>query len=430
MAPGVYDIPKVEMGFTSVLTTTTPLTAYRGAGRPEATAAIERIIDIWAAAAGLDPADVRRANFVAPSKFPFTTVMGANYDSGEYAAALDRALAGAGYTELRAEQARRRASGDRRMLGIGVSTYVEITNPMGGGEYGAVEITPEGGAIVRTGSSAHGQGHRTVWAMLVHDRTGIPVDRVEVRYGDTDEVPRGGGTGGSRSLQAGGTAVVQAAEQVVDDARRLAADLLEAAVEDVVLDTGSGAFHVTGTPSKSVDWKAVATASAAGSALKAEIDFKPAGATFPFGAHISVVEVDAETGQVTVLRHVACDDAGTIMNPLIFDGQVHGGIAQGIAQALMEEVLYDELANPITSNLADYAFISSAELPSFERIAQETVTPLNPLGSKGIGEAGTIGATPAVHNAVVDALAHLGVRHVDMPTTPERVWRAIAGTKA
>jgi aerobic carbon-monoxide dehydrogenase large subunit len=423
MASGVYDIDKVEFQSASVLTNTTPTEAYRGAGRPEATAAIERILDVFAHECGLDPVEVRRKNFIAPSAFPLTTKMGAAYDSGEYEKALDKALAAAGYSQLRADQAARRASGNPVQLGIGVSAYVETTNPMGGPEYGAVEITPDGGAIVRTGSSSHGQGHHTAWAMIVTQSTGIPMERIDFRFGDTDDIDHGGGTGGSRSLQVGGTAVKMAADEVIDLARRRAADLLEASPDDVVLDAARGVFHVAGSPQPVRTWAEVAVA--APEPLFAGVDFAPTGATFPFGVHVSVVEVDVETGSVGILRHVACDDAGTIINPLLVDGQVHGGLAQGIAQALLEEVLFDSSGNPITSNLADYAFISAAELPSFERVPMETPTPRNPLGAKGIGEAGTIGATPAVHNAVIDAVRHLGVRHIDMPCTPSRVWAAI-----
>ena len=254
------------------------------------------------------------------------------------------------------------------------------------------------------------------------------MDRIEVRHGDTDEVPRGGGTGGSKSLQVGGSAVWEASEAAVERAKEIAADLLEASRDDIVLDVGEGEFSVAGTPSVSRNWIDIAKfiAQDGGEPLRTEADFTPPGATFPFGVHLSVVEVDRDTGEVTVLRHIACDDAGTLVNPLIVDGQAHGGIASGIAQALMEEFIYDEDGNPNTANLADYGLVSAAELPSFERIEQETPTPRNPLGAKGIGESGTIGATPAVQNAVVDALAHLGVRHIDMPTTAERVWRAIA----
>lgn len=430
MAGGVYDIERVQFESNSVVTNTSPVVAYRGAGRPEATAAIERTVDVFARECGLDPAEVRRRNYLRPEQFPLTTAMGAKYDSGEYEKSLDAALEAAGYADLRDEQRRRREAGDTVQLGIGVSTYVETTNPMGSGEFGAVEITADGGAIVRTGSSPHGQGHHTSWAMIVSHITGIPVDRIEFRFGDTSDVARGGGTGGSRSLQVGGTAAGLAAEAVVERARQIAASLLEAAPEDIIIDTARGVFHVQGSPQPTRSWAEVAVAAAStGEPLAAESDFKPEGSTFPFGSHVSVVEVDTETGAVSVRRHVACDDAGTIINPLIVDGQVHGGVAQGVAQALLEEVLYDDDGNPITSNLADYAFISAAELPSFERVPMETPTPRNPLGAKGIGEAGTIGATPAVHNAVVDALSHLGVRHVDMPCTPRRVWEAVQSVR-
>ncbi len=423
MAGGVYDIAKVQFESHSVVTNTTPTVAYRGAGRPEATAAIERTIDEFARVCGLDPADVRRKNYLTPSSFPLTTAMGAKYDSGEYAAALDKALEAAGYQNLREEQARRRASGDPLQLGIGIASYVETTNPMGSGDYGAVEITEDGGAIIRTGSSSHGQGHHTAWAMLVSDATGIPFDKIEFRFGDTDDIARGGGTGGSRSLQVGGSAVKLATDSVIDKARQRAADLLEAAVEDVVIDTVRGGFHVVGSPAPLRTWSELMVGLDA--PLEAEVDYVPEGSTFPFGTHVCVVEVDVETGAVGVLRHIACDDAGIIINPLIVDGQVHGGIAQGVAQALLEVVAYDPDGNPITSNLADYGFISAAELPSFERVPMETPTPRNPLGAKGIGEAGTIGATPAVHNAVVDAVSHLGVTHIDMPCTSVNVWSAL-----
>ena len=427
MAGGVYDIENIQFESHSVVTNTSPVVAYRGAGRPEAAAAIERTIDEFARACGLDPTVVRRKNYLRPEQFPLVTKMGAKYDSGEYEKSLDRVLQAAGYDDLRAEQKRRRESGDPVQLGIGISTYVETTNPMGSGEYGQVEITPDGGAIVRTGSSSHGQGHHTSWAMIVSDLTGIPMDRIEFRFGDTADVDHGGGTGGSRSLQVGGSAAKLAAEAVIEKAKQLAADLLEAAPEDVVLDTARGAFHVQGSPQPARSWSELVVSG--NIALSAEVDFVPEGSTFPFGSHVCVVEVDTETGSVAVRRHVACDDAGTIINPLIVDGQVHGGLAQGIAQALLEEVVYDADGNPNTANLADYGFISAAELPSFERVVMETPTPRNPLGAKGIGEAGTIGATPAVHNAIVDAVSHLGVRHIDMPCTSLRVWSAIQAAR-
>jgi len=423
MAGGVYDIAHVQFESHSVVTNTTPTVAYRGAGRPEATAAIERTIDEFARVCNVDPAEIRRKNFIQPSAFPLKTSMGAKYDSGEYEKALDKALEAAGYQQLRAEQAARRASKDPIQIGIGIASYVETTNPMGSGEYGAVEITADGGAIIRTGTSSHGQGHHTAWAMIVSQSTGIPMDRIDFHFGDTDDVERGGGTGGSRSLQVGGSAAKLAADAVIEKARQRAADLLEAAVEDIILDTSRGVFHVAGTMQPSRTWSELVAGLEA--PLEAEVDFVPEGATFPFGTHVCVVEVDIETGSVAVVRHIACDDAGIIINPLLVDGQVHGGVAQGIAQALLEIVAYDAEGNPITSNLADYGFISATELPFFERVPMETPTPRNPLGAKGIGEAGTIGATPAVHNAVIDAVSHLGVTHIDMPCTSVTVWSAI-----
>ena len=427
MAGGVYDIANVQFESNSVVTNTTPTVAYRGAGRPEATAAIERTLDEFARVCGIDPAEVRRRNFIAPSAFPLTTSMGAKYDSGEYAAALELALKAAGYDQLLVEQKKRRDSRDPVQIGIGIASYVETTNPMGSGDYGSVEIKADGGAIVRTGSSSHGQGHHTAWAMIVSQTTGIPMDKIEFRFGDTDDVDRGGGTGGSRSLQVGGSAAKLAAESVIEKARQRAADLLEAAVEYVVIDTVRGAFHVKGSPMPARTWAELMIEIDA--PLEAEVDYVPEGATFPFGTHVCVVEVDVETGSVVVARHIACDDAGTIINPLLVDGQVHGGIAQGVAQALLEVIAYDPDGNPITSNLADYGFISAAELPSFERVPMETPTPRNPLGAKGIGEAGTIGSTPAVHNAVVNAVSHLGVTHIDMPCTSFNVWTAIQAVR-
>ena len=427
MAGGVYDIANVQFESHSVVTNTTPTVAYRGAGRPEATAAIERTIDEFARVCGIDPAEVRRRNYIAPSAFPLTTSMGAKYDSGEYAAALELALNAAGYDQLLVEQKKRRDSKDPVQIGIGIASYVETTNPMGSGDYGSVEIKADGGAIVRTGSSSHGQGHHTAWAMIVSQTTGISMDKIEFRFGDTDDIDRGGGTGGSRSLQVGGSAAKLAAESVIEKARQRAADLLEAALEDVVIDTVRGAFHVKGSPTPARTWAELMIE--IDTPLEAEVDYVPEGATFPFGTHVCVVEVDTETGAVVVARHIACDDAGTIINPLLVDGQVHGGIAQGVAQALLEVVAFDPDGNPITSNLADYGFISAAELPSFERVPMETPTPRNPLGAKGIGEAGTIGATPAVHNAVVNAVSHLGVTHIDMPCTSLNVWTAIQAAR-
>jgi carbon-monoxide dehydrogenase large subunit len=427
MASGVYAIPDIGFGGKAVVTNTTPVAAYRGAGRPEAAAAIERMIDIYAAEIGMDPAEVRRRNFIPEDAFPYTTVVGTVYDVGAYARSLELALEAAGYEELRAEQARRRAAGDTRQLGIGIGCYVEVTGIGGGNEHAEVTLRPDGTVLVVTGSTPYGQGHHTAWAMIVADRLGVPMDAVEVVHGDTDVVPSASVTGGSRSLQLAGSSVLDAAARLADHALPVAADLLEAAAADVVLDPDTGTFHVAGTPARAVTWAQVAAA--APTPLSALNEWRQERETYPFGAHVSVVEVDTETGATTVLRHVCVDDAGTILNPLIVDGQVHGGVAQGVAQALLEAVRHDDDGNPLTANFADYTVVSAAELPSFERVPMETPTPLNPLGAKGIGESGTIGATPAVHNAIVDAVAHLGVRHIDMPCTPERVWAAITAAR-
>ncbi|MDQ2754138.1 MAG: xanthine dehydrogenase family protein molybdopterin-binding subunit, partial [Actinomycetota bacterium] len=414
MAPGTYDIAKVEFSAQAVVTNTTPVVAYRGAGRPEATAAIERAMDLFAAEIGMDPAEVRRRNLIGKDAFPFTTATGTTYDIGDYAAALDLVLEASDYAGLRQTQERRRAEGGPHQMGIGVSTYVEITNGAGPpGEFASVEILDGGKARVLTGTSPHGQGHLTAWAMLASEQLGIPLEDIEVVANDTDAVPRGGGTFGSRSLQSGGLAVHEASIELVDAAKKLAAELLEANPDDVVLDRVGGRFHVAGTPSLARSWAELADAAASQGGLRVEHDSAPAGPTFPFGAHVAVVEVDIDTGQVRLERLVAVDDAGTIVNPLLADGQRHGGLAQGAAQALLEEVRYDDDGNPVTSNLADYAMITAAELPSFELIPMETPTPVNPLGAKGIGESGTIGSTPAVQSAVIDALAHLDVRHID-----------------
>ena len=432
MQSGVYAIPKLAYESHSVVTNTAFTTAFRGAGRPEAAQAVERAVDTFAAAAGLDPAEVRRRNFIGNDVFPFTTASGITYDSGDYAPALERALEAVGYDELRTEQAQRRESGDPRQLGIGLSVYVEVTNGGAEPEFGAVEITPEGGAILRTGSFSHGQGHETAYAQVVADRLGLELDAVTVVSGDTDQVARGGGTYGSKSLQIGGTVAAQAATEVVERAKELVADELEANPADVVLDLDRGRFNVTGAPEPSLSWAELAgrlVEKGSLAELAVERDFKPDTGTFPFGAHVAVVEVDTETGDVDLRRLVAVDDAGRIISPVIAEGQRHGGIGSGIGQALYEEFVYDDDGNPLSGSFLGYAFPSAAELPSFELVAMETPTPMNELGAKGIGESGTIGATPAVHNAVVDAVAHLGVRHVDMPANGENVWRAIQAAR-
>lgn len=429
MSSGVYAIPNIECRTTSVVTNTTPVVAYRGAGRPEATAAIERAMDLFAFEIGMDPAEVRRINLIPKFLEPHTTVVGQTYDVGDYETALDKALQVAGYTELRAEQAKRRARGDAKQLGIGVSVYVEITGGVGNGESAKVEVLDDGRAVVYTGTSPHGQGHDTAWSMLVQEQTGIPMDKIELVWGDTDLVPIGTGTMGSRSLQQGGNAVFAVAGELVNKAKSVAARILEVSEADVVLDKDRGAFHVVGTPAVTKTWADLAIAEKSTGGLNHNDVINVSGATFPFGAHVAVVEVDTETGKVRHIAHTACDDAGKVLNPLLLEGQIHGGVAQGAAQALLEEVMYDADANPITSNLADYGFISAAELPSVTVVHMETPTPINLLGAKGIGESGTIGSTPALQSAVVDAVSHLGVRNIEMPCTAERVWQAIQAAR-
>jgi len=426
MTTGPYDIPSAEAIATVVVTNTTPIGAYRGAGRPEATAAIERALDLFATEIGADPAEVRRKNLLAPFTEPHQTAFGALYDTGDYVAALDKALTAAGYAELRTEQAQRRANGDVRQLGIGVASYVEITG-MGDGdgtspqENATVEVHPDGTATILTGTSPHGQGHATAWAMLASDELGIPVDKITLKWGDTDLIPEGGGTGGSRSLQQGGAAVQQASQELIEMARLRAAAQLEASAADLVFDKSRSAFAVAGDPDASMPL----TELAENERLLVRAVFSAPGATFPFGTHVAVVEVDTETGKATLRRIVTVDDAGIVLNPLLAEGQRHGGIAQGAAQAFLEEVVYDPDGNPLTTSFADYPFLSATEVPSFELVDMATPTTYNPLGAKGIGEAGSIGATPAVQNAIIDAVAHLGVRHIDLPATSRRVWQAI-----
>jgi aerobic carbon-monoxide dehydrogenase large subunit len=423
MAQGVYHIPKIGFDVAIVATNTTPIGAYRGAGRPEAAAFLERIVDMAADELEMDPADIRRKNFIQPEEFPLTTIMGAEYDSGDYEGALNEALRIADYAALRREQTERRRRGDRRQLGIGVSCYVEVTG--GGGEFAEVEVHDDGMITVKAGTSAHGQGHATTFSQIAADQFGVPMEQIRYVQSDTALVARGGGTGGSRSIQLGGTAVLQTSKLVVERAKELVAELLEVAPEDIVV-TGDGRLGVAGVPSKALEWGEVSRlASERGDPLFVQHDTAKAGSSFPFGAHVSVVEVDTETGSVVPIQHFAVDDCGVIVNPLLVDGQVHGGLASGIAQALWEQVLYDGDGNPITSTLAEYGIPSAAELPSFSTAHTETPSPTNELGAKGIGESATVGSTPAVQNAVIDAVSHLGIRHIDMPCTPERVWRAI-----
>lgn len=424
MGQGPYRIPTVRWDAISVLTNTAPVGAFRGAGRPEAAALLERVIDLAADQLGITPEEIRRRNFVQPADFPWSTHAGATYDSGDYDMALTEALRIADLDSLRAEQQRRREAGEARQLGIGIASYVEITG-FGGEEHGHVEVHDDGSATVRAGTSAHGQGHATAFSMIVSDRLGIPLERIRYEQSDTAVVPTGGGTGGARSLQMGGQAVSRAAGKLLDKARRLAAEQLECSPTDVEL--GDVGFEVRGVPGTSLTWTELAGAAADRDEHLVETDdFTQKNSTFPFGTHVSVVEVDVETGHVRPTKHVTVDDCGRVVNPLLVAGQQHGGAVQGMSQALWEQFVYDEDGTPMTSTFADYPMPTAADLVQIDAHSTQTPTPHNELGVKGIGEAATIGATPSVQNAVVDALSHLGVRHVDIPCTPLRVHRAIA----
>jgi carbon-monoxide dehydrogenase large subunit len=440
---GAYDVGAYSFSCTSVFTNKTPTDAYRGAGRPEATYAIERAMDLLARQVGMDPAEIRRRNFIAADKFPYNSPAGLVYDSGEYQRALDKCLDLAGYSELRAEQERRRQAGDPRQLGLGLSSYFEMCGlapsrvlaslnfSAGGWEAATVRILPTAKVQVVTGTSPHGQGHETCWSMIVADRLGISPDDVEVLHSDTAIAPYGLDTYGSRSLAVGGTAIYLATDRVIDKARRIAAHQMEAAEDDV--DFSGGQFTVRGSPDKAMPLAAVAFEAFTAHNLpdgmepnlEASSHFDPVNFTFPFGTHLAVVEVDTETGGVTLERYVSVDDCGNQINPLIVEGQLHGGIVQGAAQALWEEAVYDQEGNLMSSSLVDYLVPSSAEVPSFEMASTVTPSPSNPMGVKGIGEAGTIGATPAIINAVVDALSPFGIVDIPMPASPQRVWQAI-----
>jgi carbon-monoxide dehydrogenase large subunit len=419
LSSGVYDIPKIRVRTRTALTNTTIVSAYRGAGRPEAISMIERAMDMLAVELDLDPAELRRRNFIR-GDFPFTTAAGATYDSGDYARALDVALEAVGYQELRLDQQARRDRVDRVQLGVGISSYVEMTAVQLTSEFGFARVSADGSITVGAGTSSSGQGHETAYAQLASLLLGVPMDRISVVQSDTNEVRSGDGTYGSRSLQLGGSAVRGACIALLKKAREEAARRLEAGVEDIQR-TADGGFGVRGVPSSSLSWADLA----AEAMLIAEEDFEQDGQTFPFGCHIAVVEVDIETGEARLIRHVAVDDCGTILNPMLVEGQVHGGVAQGAAQALYEEFVYDADGNPLTTSLVDYAIPTIGEIPFIETLHIETPSPLNPLGVKGVGESGTIGSTPAVQNAVIDAVSNLGVRHIDMPLHPMRVWEAI-----
>jgi carbon-monoxide dehydrogenase large subunit len=444
MVAGCYKIPNIHVHVTGAYTNTSMVDAYRGAGRPEATFLIERICDLVADATGVSPADVRKRNFIQPEDFPYDTGIGMlPYDSGNYAAALDKALELAGYQDLLAEQERRRASGEGKLLGIGISTYVEVcgiapSKYMGEQGWGAalfesanVKVHLTGKVVVTTGSQPHGQGHETTFSQLVADRLGVPYEDVDVQHSDTLGTPMGYGTYGSRSLAVGGVAIYKSIEKVKLKARKIAAHLLEAAEEDIVFEDGKA--YVKGSPDSAKTIQEIALQASVAYNLPEGVEpfldettyYDPPNCTYPFGTHVCVVEVDRETGQVTPIKYVAVDDVGNVLNPLIVDGQLHGGIVQGLAQALYEGAHYDDDGQLITGTMADYAIPKASMLPWMELDRTVTPSPTNPMGVKGAGEAGTIGSTPAVVNAVVDALSHLGLRHLDMPVTPEKVWRAL-----
>jgi carbon-monoxide dehydrogenase large subunit len=422
MASGVYAIPTIDFGVAPVVTNATPTGPYRGAGRPEAAALVERAVDTMARELAHDPAELRRRNFPAGSQFPFTTATGTTYDSGEYERALDEALRLARYDERRAEQRTRRDDPASDPIGIGIACYVETSGR--GGEFGAVEVDDDGAVTVVTGSVPHGQGHETTWAQIASATMGVPFDAVRVVHSDTALVDHGVGTFGSRSAQLAGSAVRGAAAAVLEHARSLAAELLEASPDDVVV-LDDGRVGVAGVPASGLTWAELARAARVrDTPLAHELDFDSVG-SFPFGCHVAVVEIDRDTGRVGLCDLVAVDDCGTVINPLLAEGQVHGGLAQGITQILYEGIRYDDDGNPLTASLLDYLVPAASDLPSFRTAHTVTPSPNNPLGAKGIGESGTTGSIAAVWNAVVDALAPFGVSHIDPPCAPEVVWRAM-----
>ncbi|MEE8326979.1 MAG: molybdopterin cofactor-binding domain-containing protein, partial [candidate division NC10 bacterium] len=441
MLSGAYKIPCISMEVTGVFTNKMATDAYRGAGRPEATYVVERIIDRVAQELGIDPVKIRQKNFPQRRDFPFKTATGLIYDSGNYRAALSKALKLAGYEKLRREQKRLR--NQRRYLGIGLSTYVEISGmgpsaamPAGGWESGTVRVEPTGKVTVLTGTSPHGQGQETSFAQIVADELGVDLDDITVVHGDTAVVTSGIGTFGSRATAVGGTAVLQAATKIKEKARKIAANILEANPVDLVFSGGK--FGVKGVPKKGITIQQIALEAHLATNLPKRMEpglsatsvFEPSNFTFPFGTHICVVEVDPKNGEVAVKKYIAVDDCGKVINPLLVDGQIQGGIAQGLGQALFEEVVYDENGQLLTGSLMDYALPKAEDFPRLELARTETPTPVNPLGAKGVGESGTIGSTPAVVNAVVDALAPFGVVHIDMPLKPEKIWRLCQGKDA
>jgi carbon-monoxide dehydrogenase large subunit len=429
LVPGAYRIENVEVESVGALTNTASTGPYRGAGRPEAAYLIERLLDEAARALNLDPAEIRRRNFIKPEEFPYRSPTGLQYDSGEYEKSLDKALGLIDYPRFREEQKSARARGE--LLGIGLATYIEPTGM--GWESGLIRIERNGAVTAITGSSAHGQGHETSFSQIVADALGVHPQEITVRHGDTLGGPPGIGTFGSRSTGLGGGALVKASHEVREKGRRLAAHMLEAAVEDVIAVPGG--FHVVGVPERRVKWRQVADLAYKGvelpqgenPGLEATIFFQPGREMFSFGAAVAVVRVDRETGAITIERLVAVDDCGNIINPLLVEGQIHGGLAQGIGQAMLEGIVYDENGQLLTGTLMEYAVPRADDMPPLVVDKTTTPTPLNPLGAKGVGEAGAIAAPPAIVNAVIDALAPLGITHLDMPLTSEKIWHAIHG---
>jgi carbon-monoxide dehydrogenase large subunit len=427
MASSTYDIPKIRGSFESVATNTTPCGPYRGAGRPEAIQMVERLIDLLALEIDEDPVAIRRRNLIKPFWSSHRTASGAVYDSGDYELALTRVLEmgdHAGWIERRNH---RRSGNDPRAIGVGVSTYVEVTvGRTPPHDFGSVEVLSDGRIRAMAGGASQGQGHQTAFAQIVADRFQVPLERVEVIQSDTSRVPRGGGTYASRTVQLAGSSLFEAADSVIEQARDMAADSFEARPDDIVVVPGIG-LAVAGSPDSAIEWADLARAAdeLGSGALSAEMDFMQAEPTFPFGAHLAVVEVDTETGWVRLLAHTAVDDCGSIVNPMLLKDQQHGGIAQGAGQALWEHARFDDNGYPLTPNLVTYHIPAATDLPSFR--VSNTITPTrhNPLGAKGAGEAGTIGSTPAIHSAVMDALAPWGVKHLDMPLTPDKIWEAI-----
>ena len=447
MYGGIYKMDAYSFRCTGVFTTQVPTDAYRGAGRPEATFAIERIMDELAAELDMDPMELRQRNWITHDEFPYTTAAGLTYDSGNYEAATARALEMFGYEELRREQERRRASGDPVQLGIGISTYTEMCGlapsrvlgslryAAGGWEHASVRMLATGKVEVVTGTSPHGQGHETAWSQIVADALGVPFEDVRILHGDTMASPKGMDTYGSRSLSVGGVAVHRACDKVIEKAKAIASAMLEAPPEEI--EFSGGTFRARGGAGVSKTIQEIAFAAfhahdlpdGVEPSLDADATFDPENFSFPHGTHLCATEVDTETGHVTIRSYVAVDDAGTVVNPLILEGQVHGGVAQGIGQALFEEAAYDEEGNLLTTTMADYLLPSSVDLPSFATDYTQTPATTNPLGVKGIGEAGTIAATPAVVNGIIDALRPMGIRDITMPCTPQRVWQAIQAAR-